>query len=100
MRATIRTQNATERAEDAKAAAASITVDKDATYKVRMSHSEPGLSTREDTSTLPGTSVPGLIAALLKSIDDEIEQDGTGRITCWAIDPDTGAEDRQVFTAA
>lgn len=100
MRATIRTQNKDQRTEDAKAAAASLAINEDASYEVRITHSEPGRPTRSALGTAPGTSLPLLIEALLKGIDNEIEQDETGRITCWATDPDTGAEDRQVFTAA
>ncbi|WP_086779515.1 hypothetical protein [Streptomyces griseus] len=98
MRATIRTQNRDLRTEDAKAAVARLAITPDASYEVHMSHAEPGRPTRTGLSTLPGTSLPRLIEMFLKGLVDEIEQDDTGRITTWSINPRTGAEDRHIFT--
>ncbi|WP_228994693.1 hypothetical protein [Streptomyces sp. DH8] len=100
MRATIRTHNRDQRTEDAKAAVAHLSIKAGASYEIHMSHAEPNRPTRTALSTLPGTSLPLLITAFLKSLVDEIEQDETGRITTWSIDPHTGAETRHVFTAA
>ncbi|MFD3978282.1 hypothetical protein ACFWR6_06815 [Streptomyces griseus] len=100
MRATIRTQNHVQRTEDAKAAVARLSINPDASYQVRMSHAETNRPTRTALSTLPGTSLPLLIEMFLKGLVDEIEQDDTGRITTWSINPRTGAEDRHTFTTA